>query len=119
WSLDSIPPPVNAHPPRIGRVLRTATAHEFPVVRPQPWIAEKVDHDARVTCVWGPEHDVNVTWTSFSQLVFRQASASEDLGRFGAIQPRHKLLVLGLVPAANPSNPDAGVFACDPFRRHL
>src|SRR5438128_1518505 len=77
--------PVHLHVRRIwlgrGHIFGAAATHELPEVGPQTWVAQKVNHDARVACVRRFE-DYRDLPVFVSQLIFRQPPPTEYRRRF-------------------------------------
>src|SRR5207302_4527892 len=98
-------------------ILAASPMYELPEVGPQTWVAQKVDHDARVACVRRFE-DYRDLPVFVSQLIFRQPPPTEYRRRLRSIQPFEEARMLRLVTAFDPTNPDARVFAGRRLRRH-
>src|SRR5438477_7501313 len=80
----------------IAQIRIRRAALEDPVLGPQPWVAQEVDHDARIASVRRRErHAQFVAILPHGVLV--QTPATEHLLSLRAVQPRDETLVLRIV----------------------
>src|SRR5437899_1245599 len=123
WSAVSISPirasPMDAHLAggNRGLVFGAASVDELPVIRPEAGVTQKIDHDARIAGARRFE-DHRYRTVVLSQLIFRQAPTAKDRLGFSPVQLLDKLLVVRLVSANDPADPDPRVFAGRCLRRH-